>query len=645
MFYIKPKESVAKLPLNHNRLLLFPLKYYGEIRMNKIFANNFRLFRNVRDVLSFLKKFHINPAYFIIAGFLSLISSVFEGLNAGLLMVLLKGIMLSDFKFITKTPIICNLYALFPAQSRYTTLYLLATLTSALIISVITKNIFAYNSATIINYQVRQLSHNMRISIFDRYLSMGKLYFDKSNPGHLHNVLMGFTQRIAAQLQFLYQFIGNAFNLFVYFIVMLLISWKLAVITLIFFPVLSFLLNILLARIKKISTSSVEHEKHLAHIVANTLSCIPLIKFYSQEHRESARFSETSSVLQNLEFSIDKKRFTAQPIQEIYLLIGVTFLSIIVGYKIALNKTADMAGFLIFFYMLKKCSFSYSMVNFAVSNIAMIGGVIKEVRSVFDDKDKYFVVGGSKEFPGLKRNITFKDLTFSYSQDVKALNHVNLIVNKGKMTAIVGPTGSGKTTLINLLLRFYDCPPSSIFIDDVDILDYSINSVSAEMAIVSQDTWLFDDTVKNNILYGFKEAIGNELIFDVLRKSRLSDFILKLPSGINTYVGDRGVKISGGEKQRIAIARAILRKPEILLLDEATSSLDTKTEKLIQEAIEEVTAGKTTIVIAHRLSTIKNADKIVVMDNGTIVEEGSLAELLTNKSVFRRYWEDQMFNK
>jgi ABC-type multidrug transport system fused ATPase/permease subunit len=212
------------------------------------------------------------------------------------------------------------------------------------------------------------------------------------------------------------------------------------------------------------------------------------------------------------------------------------------------------------------------------------------------------------------------------------------------MTAIVGQTGSGKTTLINLLMRFYDIPKNSIKIDDDDIKDLTIKSLRRYIAIVSQETQLFNESLRTNLVYGLDNEISDEEAISALKKARLYDYVSKLPEGIDTFIGDKGVKLSGGEKQRLAIARALLKGSEILILDEATSSLDTKTERLIQEAINEAIKDKTSIVIAHRLSTIKHADKIVVLENGNVAEQGTLKELLKMKGLFYQYWEEQKFD-
>lgn len=213
---------------------------------------------------------------------------------------------------------------------------------------------------------------------------------------------------------------------------------------------------------------------------------------------------------------------------------------------------------------------------------------------------------------------------------------------KGKMLAIVGPTGAGKSTLINLLMRYYECPANSILLDGEDIHNFTLESYLKHTALVSQETLLLHDSLRNNIAYGLNNVPESDLQ-KAIECARLNDFIADLPHGLETLIGDRGVKLSGGEKQRVSIARALLKGAEILILDEATSSLDSKTENLIQEAIDEAVQGRTSIVIAHRLSTIKNADKIVVIENGEYREGGTLNELLEKKDIFYSLWEEQKF--
>jgi ABC-type multidrug transport system fused ATPase/permease subunit len=260
-----------------------------------------------------------------------------------------------------------------------------------------------------------------------------------------------------------------------------------------------------------------------------------------------------------------------------------------------------------------------------------------------DDKDKEIISEGKEEFKGLKKGIKFNNVNFSYTDDVHILKNVSFSIEKGKMIALVGPTGAGKTTIINLILRLYDCAPKSIKIDDKDIRDFTFKSLRSKMALVSQEPIIFNNSIKYNIAYGF-DNVPKEKVIEAAKKAQLYKFIMKLPDKFDTIVGDRGVKLSGGEKQRLSIARAMLKNAEILIFDEATSSLDTQTEISIQNAINEAVKERTAIVIAHRLSTIRNADKIIVIDKGRIVEQGALNELLEKKGRFYEMWEAQKFD-
>jgi len=298
----------------------------------------------------------------------------------------------------------------------------------------------------------------------------------------------------------------------------------------------------------------------------------------------------------------------------------------------------------VFFFVLKRCMWTFGFLNQLQVSFAAARGQVLEIMSVLDDHEKYFVPDGQVEFTGLKREIEFHHLNFSYPGHIQALKDITFSIDKGKMTAIVGSSGSGKTTLVHLIMRFYDSLPGSLKIDGVDIRDFSVASLHSKIALVSQDALLINASLRFNLTYGMNgEVVKEEKMNDILERARLSDFVKNLPMGLETEIGDRGIRLSGGEKQRVAIARAILHNPEILLLDEATSALDTQTEQLIQEAIDELIKDKTGIVVAHRLSTIQHADKVIVIEKGRMVEEGSLQMLLSSKGKFYEYWEAQKF--
>ena len=610
--------------------------------MRKITIENVKIIRNVRSLIGFIRTFKIDPHYLLLATSLSLAAALFEGVSAGLLIPLVRGIIGMNFDFLKGSHAMISVMDRLPMVFRSQT-SILTALILIIFVSAITKNLLQYISSLIVSYQIRKLSHNLRVTIFTRYLSFGKLFFDINSPGHLANVLMGFTWRISQQLTTQQEILNSSLTVIIYLLIMFFISWKLTLTTLLLFPILHYLLNLIIKRIKANSLFSIEYEKRLGREVSNALSCIPLVKLCAQESCEIKKFSDLSATVEKIEFSMDKKRVLTAPLQEIFTISAVLVLVFIMTLIATTQRTADVTTFLVYFYLIKRCSTAFGILSTSRSYLAVARGPIKEVENILNNKDKHFVPDGSKLFEGLKDRIDITNLFFSYKKGVDVLKGITFAVEKGKMVAIVGPTGAGKTTIINLLARFYDCPPSSIFIDGVDLRDFRLDTLRSHMAIVSQDDLLFDDTIRNNIAYGSSRPVSDDKISDILRKARLADFIKHLPNGVDTYIGDRGVQLSGGEKQRIAIARALLREPDILILDEATSSLDSHTEELIQEAIEEMVKGKTTIVIAHRLSTIKNAHKIVVIEDGGVLEEGTLQEILEKRGAFYRYWESQKF--
>ncbi len=242
----------------------------------------------------------------------------------------------------------------------------------------------------------------------------------------------------------------------------------------------------------------------------------------------------------------------------------------------------------------------------------------------------------------MNTGISFKGLSFKYNEKGPLiLDKVDLRIEKNSLTAIVGPSGSGKTTLVSLLLRFYDCPPGTIFIDDKDIREFDIHALRKHIAFVSQEVLLFNDTVRNNIIYGAADDVSEEALQDLGKKVALNDFVEKMPNKYDTNVGERGSRLSGGERQRLSIARAIIKDPEILIMDEATSALDSGTEARINEFLSEISAEKTLIVIAHRLSTIKRADKVIYLDKGHVAESGTFQELIDKKGLFHKMWQAQ----
>jgi subfamily B ATP-binding cassette protein MsbA len=570
---------------------------------------------------------------------LTVATAAFEGLSLGLLIPLVKGVLAGDFSFVEK---ISALRFVLPhlGLDVMSDAQIFISLTVIVAAAAVLKNLFQYFSLVLFDRKMTELIHRMRRDIFVRYLSFGKKFFDENNVGHLNNMVLVFTRQISTSLKSIFSEYSNILMLVIYFGLMLFISWQLTLTALLLFPVLHYATSWLILKVRRDSKNVAGCHRELGFLISNVIMGISLIKGCSYENEEKDRFGSLSSRSAAAEFSMLKKQRALPVIQEL-IALGAFLIFIAVIAFLYMREGGEIAAFLVFFVVLRRTMAALGSFNRIRISTAEAGGFVEQISALFDDEGKPFVADGRAEFPGLKKEIRFRHLNFAYDSAREILCDIGLTVEKGKTAALVGKTGSGKTTLVHLLMRFYDCGPGMIFLDGEDIRNFTLKSLHAHMALVSQDTVLFNDTLRTNMTYGVPFGTSDEEIFAAAKKARLDDFIQVLPNGLETMIGDRGIQLSGGERQRVAIARAILRGAEILILDEATSALDSKTEKMVQEAIEEAIKGKTAIVIAHRLSTIRRADKIVVLEAGRIVEEGSLECLLANKKTFSEYWEGQ----
>ena len=595
---------------------------------------------------NFLSQMKIRPVFFILPIVLTFCAAVFDGLSIGLLVPLVKGSIAMNFDFVRTLPVFRIVTSVFPnifSNTNNPNSSIFVLLLAIIVSAAVMKNISSYLSTVLTEHQTQQLSRNMRNTIFTRYLKFGKLFFDRTNIGHLNIILVSFTQQIAEILTKVRGLINSVFTLSVYFVIMCVISWRLTILTILFLPIFYYSINWLIKKIENTSKAYAQSRIDQSWRIFDILSCISLVKSYAKEEDEKKRFSELSNSVARLEFSTNKKMLFINPIQELVVIGVLLFIISAAAFMVSKNHAESLSSFVIFFYITRKSAPLFNSINIFKADIAKSRGALNNVMQILNDKDKFFIKEGTLEFRGLQTEIEFKNLNFNYVKNIHILKNISIVIKKNKVTAIVGPSGSGKTTIINLIFRFYECPPGSIFVDGIDIRDFTLKSLKANMVLISQETLLFNDTIRYNLSYGLSEHIPEAKLIEVTKKARLYDFIMSLPDKFNTFIGDRGVRLSGGEKQRMSIARGILKGAEILILDEATSSLDSRTERLIKEAMDELMKEKTAIVIAHRLSTIRHADKIIVIDNGKVAEVGVLKELLDKKGKFYEYWQEQKF--
>ena len=419
-------------------------------------------------------------------------------------------------------------------------------------------------------------------------------------------------------------------------------NWKLSLVAIIMIPLASIAAKSLGKRMGKVSTQAQERSgflnKHLVEIFKNH----KLIKIFQKENFESNRSDELISNLANKVKKINTVYVRSTPIMETLTGIMIAFLIFYSG-KLIMSEELEINNF---FSFLAAMMLAYQPVrSLATLNIGVQQGISagKRIIPILDIKNEITNKEECDPIHLSKGEIIFKDVNFSYLKDSeqKTLKSVNISIEGGKISAFVGHSGAGKSTLLNLIPRFYDPDSGEIKIDNQSIHNVKLRSLRENISIVSQDTTLFDDTVINNIKYANLDASDKE-VFEAAELAYATEFISKLKDGYNTIIGENGVRLSGGEKQRLSIARAILKKTKIILLDEATSSLDAETESKIQKAINHLTKDKTSLIIAHRLSTILNSDKIFVLDQGQIVDEGNHEDLIKKSIIYKNFYEKQL---
>jgi len=432
-------------------------------------------------------------------------------------------------------------------------------------------------------------------------------------------------------------------TLFGLLFVMFYQNWKLSLIAIIMIPFASYTAQTLGKKIGKVSTAGMENAAFLSTHLMEIFKNHKLMKIFQRESYETGRINLKLEQVKKTAKKMGTIFVRVSPIMETLTGIMIALLIFYSG-KLIFKGEIDINNF---FSFLAAMMLAYQPVrSLATLNMGIQTGLsaARRILPVIDEKIEIKDDINCKELVIKNGQINFNNVNFKYDLDNENLNildKVNLNISGGKMTALVGHSGSGKSTILNLIPRFYNISAGNIKIDDQSINELSINSLRKEISLVSQDTTLFDDTIRNNIAYAKLKATDEEII-EAAKKSFASDFIEKMPNGYDTLIGENGLRLSGGEKQRISIARAMLKESSIILLDEATSSLDADTEQKIQQALNLLTKNKTTVVIAHRLSTILNSDQIYVIDSGKVIANGNHNELLNHSPVYKNFYDKQI---
>ncbi len=543
-----------------------------------------------------------------------------------LLFPLAEGLISRDFSAVRQIHGLKMVIAAFPALFQSQTALFLALVAFTYLVS-LTKSLAGYAADILILRQAAISSERIRQQVFERYLLFGKSFFDRHNMSDLNEKLMLSSRIIFNQFMAFQALLSQSMALIVFLTCMLWISWPLTVVVLIIFPLISLANNRVKRRLRRISAEASRATTELTKRIGSILAGISLVKGYGKEDREKARFLAISNEEVQKTFLLESQRKLLVPLNDMSATTGILMVAIAITSFSVFSGSIAPGHLFVFLYVALKTVPALNSLNTFAAMIASDSGLMRSLEEIFQAEDDAIVPDGTLICTGLKARIEFKNVHFAYQHRSPALAGVNFTLEKGRMTALVGGSGSGKTTLFNLLLRFYDCPPDSIFVDGTDIRHFSIASLRTHFSFVSQDLPIFDDTIRANICYA-QSHVSEARLEEVCRKARIYDFIQSLPQGFETMVGERGTRLSGGEKQRLAVARAFLREADIVLLDEVTSALDEQTASLVSEAIAELTAEKTVLIIAHNLSTIARADHVVLLEHGRITKQGTPTVIL-----------------
>ncbi len=523
-------------------------------------------------------------------------------------------------------------------------LYLLAFICVTVAIAFFIKNLFRYLAMFFLAPIRNGISRDLRSEMYERILTLPISYFNEEKKGDIlartSNDVKEVEHSIMGSLEMLFR---DPFSILISFIVLLLISPSLTLFSVLLLPVGGLIISLLKKTLRKTSRDGQDKLGELLSKLEETLGGIRIIKAFNAEQQMNSTYDNMNEEYYRLSNKIYRFSDMASPMSEFLgslVMIGLVWFggSLVLGEQSSISGEEFMGFVIVFSQVLRpvqSIANAYSKVIKGAASLDRIEELIESKPTILNDKQAH-------EITSFDSAIEFKDVSFAYEEE-PVLKGINFNLKKGKSIALVGESGGGKSTIADLVPRFYDVLSGAIEIDDIDIKKVEIKSLRNVFGIVTQESILFNDSVLNNIAFG-TDTPSMERVIEAAKTANAHEFIMRLPEAYNTTIGERGNKLSGGQKQRLSIARAVLKNPPILILDEATSALDTESEKLVQEALNNLMANRTSLIIAHRLSTIQHVDEILVLQNGEIVERGNHQSLYDLNAVYRKLCDLQNFN-
>jgi ATP-binding cassette, subfamily B, bacterial MsbA len=498
-------------------------------------------------------------------------------------------------------------------------------------------NVFRYLLSRLLIRLRLSIVQKLRTEVFNKYIHQSLSYYQNTNKGNLMATIINEVNEVeGALIQGVQTIIKDPIQIIVSFIFLFIFSVKLTLFTLIFIPIVGFAISRITQPLKRVSSINMNLYSKIVQIIEESLGGIKVVQGFASEKFLKLKFTTISKEFTSSSKKLSGLRELASPMSEMLGTLAALLLVLFGGYLIFYKIDPSLTGenFISYIAMYYTVTQPMKALSSAPANLQRGLAAAEKIFTILDEPIVITDAPNALPIKQFDKGLHVKNVSFKY-KEVNVINNLDIFIHKGKTIALVGESGSGKTTLSDLVLRFYDPQQGEVTIDDINIKSYTLESYRNLFGVVTQDAVLFNDTIKNNIIFG-QEGVTDDQIRNAAKAANALEFIEKTDEGFETNVGDRGMKLSGGQKQRVTIARALLKNPPILILDEATSALDTESEKLVQEAINKVIENRTCIIIAHRLSTIKHADEIIVLQQGNIVERGSHDTLLAKQGYYSK---------